>query len=224
MTDEAKRRLVELLARHEVPLIEDDVYGELVYQGRRPSAIKAFDRRGLVLYCSSYSKTLSPGLRVGWAIPGRYQNEVELLKLVVNQATAVAPQLALAAFLDSGGCDRHIRKVRRMYRAQMTSMIDAVERHFPDATRLTRPQGGHVLWVQLPAGVDAMALYEAAEAEGIRIAPGPMFSPSGGYRDFIRLNTGFPWSAATERQVERLGRLVAALAPAVTSDGGSRSG
>jgi DNA-binding transcriptional MocR family regulator len=213
MTDEAKRRLVELLARHEVPLIEDDVYGELVYEGRRPSAIKAFDHRGLVLYCSSYSKTLSPGLRVGWAIPGRFQNEVELLKLVVNQATAVAPQLALAAFLGSGGCDRHIRKVRRMYRAQMTSMIDAVERYFPDATRLTRPQGGHVLWVQLPAGVDAMALYEAAEAEGIRIAPGPMFSPSGGYRDFIRLNTGFPWSASTERQVERLGRLVAALAP-----------
>jgi DNA-binding transcriptional MocR family regulator len=213
MTDEAKRRLVEVLARHDVPLIEDDVYGELVYEGRRPSAIKAFDRRGLVLYCSSYSKTLSPGLRVGWAIPGRYQNQVELLKLVVNQATAVAPQLALAAFLDSGGCDRHIRKVRRMYRAQMTAMIDAVERYFPDTTRLTRPQGGHVLWVQLPEGVDAMALYEAAEAEGIRIAPGPMFSPSGGYRHFIRLNTGFPWSAATERQVETLGRLVAALTP-----------
>jgi DNA-binding transcriptional MocR family regulator len=212
MTDEAKRRLVDLLSRHDVPLVEDDVYGELVYEGRRPSAIKAFDRRGLVLYCSSYSKTLSPGLRVGWAIPGRYQNEVELLKLVVNQATAVAPQLALAAFLDSGGCDRHIRKVRRMYRAQMSSMIDAVERSFPDATRLTRPQGGHVLWVQLPAGVDAMELYEAAEGEGIRIAPGPMFSPSGGYRDFIRLNTGFPWSAATERQVETLGRLVTALA------------
>ena len=96
-----------------------------------------------------------------------------------------------------------------MYRDQMTSMIDAVERFFPDTTRLTRPQGGHVLWVQLPAGVDAMELYEAAEAEGIRIAPGPMFSPSGGYRDFIRLNTGFPWSAATERQVQTLGRLVA---------------
>src|SRR5580692_4496962 len=186
MTDGAKRRLVDLLDVHDVPLVEDDVYGELVYEGPRPTAIKAFDRRGGVLYCSSYSKTLSPGLRVGWAVPGRYQNQVELLKLVVNQATAVAPQLALAAFLDSGGCDRHIRRVRRMYRDQMASMIDAVERHFPDSTRLTRPRGGHVLWVQLPAGVDAMDLYEAAHAVGIRIAPGPMFSPSDGYRNFIR--------------------------------------
>jgi DNA-binding transcriptional MocR family regulator len=212
MTDAAKRRLVELLDAHDVPLIEDDVYGELVYEGPRPSAVKAFDRRGLVLYCSSYSKTVSPGLRVGWAIPGRYQNEVELLKLVVNQATAVAPQLALAAFLDSGGCDRHIRRVRGMYRQQMASMIDAVERHFPDSTRLTRPAGGHVLWVQLPAGVDALELYESAEGAGIRIAPGPMFSASDGYRDFLRLNTGFPWSATTERQMATLGRLVAALA------------
>ncbi|MGH9017881.1 MAG: PLP-dependent aminotransferase family protein [Acidimicrobiales bacterium] len=209
MSDEAKRRLVQMLDRHQVPLIEDDVYGELVFEGRRPSAIKAFDENGLVLYCASYSKTLSPGLRVGWAVPGRFQNGVELLKLVVNQATAVAPQLALAAFLDSGGCDRHIRRVRRLYRRQMAQMIDAVERLFPDATRLTRPAGGHVLWVQLPPGVDAMDLYVAAEGEGIRVAPGPMFSPSGGYRDFIRLNTGFPWSATTERQVETLGRLVA---------------
>ncbi len=209
MTDAAKRRLVGILDRHDVPLVEDDVYGELVFEGPRPSAIKAFDTRGLVLYCSSYSKTVSPGLRVGWSIPGRYQNEVELLKLVVNQATAVAPQLALAAFLDSGGCDRHIRRVRRMYRDQMASTIDAVERFFPDATRLTRPQGGHVLWVQLPPAVDAMDLYGAAHTNGIRIAPGPMFSPSGGYRNFVRLNTGFPWSEKTERQIETLGRLVA---------------
>ena len=209
MTDGAKRKLVELLGRHEVPLVEDDVYGELVYEGPRPSAIKAFDSRGLVLYCSSYSKTLSPGLRVGWAIPGRFQNEVELLKLVVNQATAVAPQLALAAFLDSGGCDRHIRRARRMYRDQMAAMIDAVERHFPDSTRLTRPEGGHVLWVQLAPEIDAMELYGAAEQCGIRIAPGPMFSPSHGYRNFIRLNTGFPWSDTTEQQMATLGRLVA---------------
>jgi DNA-binding transcriptional MocR family regulator len=209
MTDAAKRRLVEILDRHDVPLVEDDVYGELAFEGPRPAAIKAFDRRGLVLYCSSYSKTVSPGLRVGWSIPGRYQNEVELLKLVVNQATAVAPQLALAAFLDSGGCDRHIRRVRRMYRDQMAATIDAVERFFPDATRLTRPQGGHVLWVQLPDGVDAMDLYDTARGVGITIAPGPMFSPSGGYRNFIRLNTGFPWNEKTERQIETLGRLVA---------------
>jgi DNA-binding transcriptional MocR family regulator len=212
MTDDAKRRLVEILETHDVPLVEDDVYGDLVFNGPRPPAIKAFDRRGLVLYCSSYSKTLSPGLRVGWAIPGRYQNELELLKLVVNQATAPAPQLAVAAFVESGGFDRHLRRVRSMYRAQMEQTISAVTLHFPDETRVTRPAGGHVLWVQLPDGVDSMDLYETASEVGIRIAPGPMFSPVGGYRNFIRLNTGFPWQPSIERQIGVLGELVAASA------------
>jgi len=209
MTDEAKRRLVGLLETHDVPLVEDDVYGDLVFGGPRPRAVKAFDRHGLVLYCGSYSKTLSPGLRVGWAIPGRYQDKLELLKLVVNQATAPAPQLAVAAFVESGGFDRHLRRVRHMYRDQMEHTIRAVTRYFPNQTRVTRPAGGHVLWVQLPAGVDSMDLYEAAGAAGIRIAPGPMFSPSGGYRSFIRLNTGFPWQPALERQIETLGKLAA---------------
>lgn len=209
MNDDAKRRLVDLLETYDVPLVEDDVYGDLVHDGPRPRAIKAYDRRGLVLYCSSYSKTLSPGLRVGWAIPGRYQNQVELLKLVVNQSTATAPQLAIAAFADSGGFDRHLRRVRRMYRDQMAAAIDAVIRHFPAGTRLTAPQGGHVLWIQLPPGADAMDLYQAAARHGIRLAPGPMFSPRGVYRDFIRLNTGFPWTEATGQQVATLGRLVA---------------
>ncbi len=211
MTDASKERLVAILAARQIPLVEDDVYGELVFEGPRPKAIKAFDRTGLVAYCSSYSKTLSPGLRVGWAIPGRFQNEVELLKLVINQATPVAPQLAIAAFLDSGGFARHLRRVRRMYRDQMASMIDAVTTHFPIESRMTRPAGGHVLWVQLPDAVDALALYDAAARSEIRIAPGPMFSPTGGYRNFIRLNTGFPWSDETEERVATLGRLARAL-------------
>jgi DNA-binding transcriptional MocR family regulator len=211
MTDEAKIRLVELLEAHDVPLIEDDVYGDLVFEGARPRAIKSFDRHGLVLYCGSYSKTLSPGLRVGWAIPGRYQDKLELLKLVVNQATAPAPQLAVAAFAESGGFDRHLRRVRRMYCDQMAATIDAVNRYFPEQTKHTNPRGGHVLWVELPGGVDAMELYEAAATEGIRIAPGPMFSPAGGYRNFIRLNTGFPWRPSTDRQIQTLGRLAQGL-------------
>lgn len=211
MVDEAKQRLVDLLAVHDVPLVEDDVYGDLVFEGPRPKAIKAFDRQGLVLYCSSFSKTLSPGLRVGWAVPGRFQNEVELLKLVVNQATAVAPQLAVASFVETGGFERHLRRVRRMYRDQLMRMIDAVERHFPATTRYTEPGGGHVVWLQLPDGVDSMVLYEEAGRRGTRIAPGPMFSASQGFRSFIRLNTGFPWTPATERKVEELGRLVAEM-------------
>ena len=217
MSDDAKRRLVDLVEEHEVPLIEDDVYGDLAFDGVRPKAAKAFDRSGLVLYCGSYSKTLSPGLRVGWAIPGRHQNRFEHLKLVVNQFTATAPQLAIAGFLDSGGFDRHLRRVRSRYHEQMERTIEAVERHFPASTRHTRPDGGHVLWIQLPGGVDALEIYEDAGRHGIRIAPGPMFSPSGGYRDFIRLNTGFPFSPAIERQIATLGDLVTRAAATTPS-------
>jgi len=213
MTDEAKARLIDLLETHDVPLIEDDVYGELAFSGPRPRPAKAFDRHGLVLYCGSYSKTLSPGLRVGWAIPGRYRDQLELLKLVVNQATAPAPQLAVAAFVDGGGFDHHRRRVRRMDRDQMESALRDVTRHFPRETRATRPDGGPALWIQLPAGVDALELHQAAAATGPRIAPGPMFSPSGGYRNFVRLNTGFPWQPATERQIAHLGQLITARQP-----------
>jgi DNA-binding transcriptional MocR family regulator len=188
-------------------LVEDDVYGDLVFEGPRPKAVKAFDTQGRVLYCGSFSKTVSPGLRVGWAIPGRYQNDFEHLKLVVNQASATAPQVAMAAFVESGGFDRHLRRVRRSYAEQMQQMIDAVDRSFPEGTRHTDPRGGHVLWVQVP-GLDSLELYERAAARGIHIAPGPLFSASGGFRDHLRLNTGFPWTDQIDAQVAELGRLI----------------
>lgn len=211
MADDDKQTLVELLDRHEVPLIEDDVYGDLVFDGPRPKAVKAFDRNGRVLYCGSFSKTVSPGLRVGWAIPGRFQDAFEHLKLVVNQASATAPQVAMASFVESGGFDRHLRRVRRMYAEQMAQMIEAVDRHFPSGTRRTDPRGGHVLWIQVP-GLDSLALYEQASARGIHIAPGPLFSSSDGYRDHLRLNTGFPWTDRTDEQVAMLGQLIAGSA------------
>ncbi|QXC59671.1 PLP-dependent aminotransferase family protein [Aquihabitans sp. G128] len=172
MADDDKRALVDLLDLHDVPLVEDDVYGDLAFDGVRPKAIKAFDTQGRVLYCASFSKTLSPGLRVGWAIPGRHQGALEHLKLVVNQATATAPQLAVAAFLETGGFDRHLRRVRRLYRDQLDQVTHAVERHLPPDTRHTAPHGGHVLWVQVP-GLDALALYDTAAAQGVHIAPRP---------------------------------------------------
>lgn len=206
MSDDAKRRLVSLLDHHDVVLVEDDVYGDLVFDGPRPRAIKSFDTEGRVLYCGSFSKTVSPGLRVGWAVPGRHQNEFEHLKLVVNQASATAPQVAMAAFVESGGFDRHLRRIRRRYADQMHRMLEVVDRAFPEGTRHTEPDGGHVVWIQVP-GLDSLALYDEAVAEGIHIAPGPLFSASGGFRDHLRLNTGFPWTDALEAQVLRVAEL-----------------
>ena len=208
MPETKKRDLVALLARHDVPLIEDDVYGELYEGDVAPPPAKAYDRRGLVLHCSSFSKCLAPGYRVGWATPGRWARAVERLKLMTSLSGSIPVQAALAEYLQEGGYDRHLRSLRQSLQAQRNDLFDAVSRHFPDGTRAVRPAGGYFVWVELPVGVDAMALHRAALAHRISLAPGPMFSASGEFRHHIRLTCGQHWDGALERAVRTLARLV----------------
>jgi DNA-binding transcriptional MocR family regulator len=209
MDDLKKKQLVELITRYQIPLIEDDIYGDLYFEGSRPKALKAFDREGLILYCASYSKILSPGMRIGWVLPGRYQPKVEQLKWVINQTTAIAPQLTIAAFLANGGYDRHLRQLRHAYQTQMAHITQAICEYFPESTKVTRPEGGQVLWVEMPTGFDSVALFEEAlQQHNISIAPGIIFSASGSYRNCFRLNCGLPWSAEIERAMQTLGYLI----------------
>ena len=206
--DENKQGLVELLARHEIPLIEGDVCGEIYFSGVRPSLCKAYDYKGLVLLCSSFSKDLVPGYRVGWVVPGRFKSTVEWLKYTTNVATATLPQVAIAKFLESGGYDHHLRSIRRLYASFVSQLSQAVMRYFPEGTRVTRPNGGIVLWVQMPDYADSLVLYKQALQAGITLAPGYMFSATEQYRNFIRLNAAW-WSYETDRAMRRLGELVA---------------
>ncbi|VXD17062.1 Uncharacterized HTH-type transcriptional regulator YdcR [Planktothrix serta PCC 8927] len=208
MSDLHKKKLVTILESYNIPLVEDDIYGDLCFQGNRPKAIKAFDQKGLVLYCASCSKTLSPGLRVGWAVAGQYQTQLEQLKLFTNIATATVNQLAIAAFLSNGGYDRHLRQLRRSYYEQVMRMTQAICDYFPPETKVSRPSGGHVLWVELSPEFDSMELYEQAYQHKISIAPGSMFSASGGYQNCFRLNCGLPWSEELEQAMKTLGNLI----------------
>jgi DNA-binding transcriptional MocR family regulator len=210
MPDDRKLLLLRMLESHDVPLIEDDIYGELVYGSPRPRAIKSWDTRGQVLLCSSVSKSIAPGLRVGWAVPGRWQKEVNYLKLVSSMASATLPQLAVAEYLAHGGYDRHLRAARILYRNSRDRLIDLVGEHFPRETRVTRPAGGFVAWLELPRTVDAIALYHRALAEGISIAPGPLFSAREKYRHFVRLNFAEGWSPRRVSAMTRLGQLASA--------------
>jgi DNA-binding transcriptional MocR family regulator len=207
MSDLKKNQLVDLLNRYDSPLIENDIYGDLYFEGTRPKAIKAFDTEGKVLYCASASKTLSPGLRVGWAIPGRYQVKIEYLKMAMNWTTSIAPQLTVAEFLANGSFDRHLRKLRRAYQSQIVRMTQAIYNYFPPQTKVTRPKGGYLLWLELPPEFDSLTLYEEALACQISIAPGIMFSPSGNYRNYLRLNCGIPWSEEIDLAMQTLGDL-----------------
>jgi DNA-binding transcriptional MocR family regulator len=188
MSDERKGELVALLESAGVPLIEDDVYGDLNYVETRPKAAKAWDKSGNVLLCSSLSKTLDPGLRIGWAMPGRFREQVIHLKLVNSMATATLPAYAAADYLESGRHDRHLRNLRKTYRERRDRFLELAARLLPETTRLTSPEGGYITWVELPQGSDALGLYHRALQHGVSIAPGPLFSPSGKYHRYIRLN------------------------------------
>jgi DNA-binding transcriptional MocR family regulator len=208
--DENKKTIVELLAERDVPLIEDDVYGELSHTNTRPKVAKAFDTTGGVMLCSSFSKTIAPGYRVGWAAPGRYMRRVTYLKMMSNLANPTLTQVAVAELLADGGFDHNVRRLRRAYAKQTASMASAICRTFPEGTRFTRPAGGFVLWVELPTYVDSIELYRQAARESITLAPGPLFSAQGGYGNFIRLNSAF-WSEKHEGKLEVIGRLAAAM-------------
>jgi DNA-binding transcriptional MocR family regulator len=210
MPDDAKRELVEMLARREIPLIEDDIYGDLHFDDVRPRPAKAFDRKGLVILCSSFSKTIAPGYRVGFMAPGRYRERVERLKFAQTIATPTLPQMAIADFLEHGGYDRHLRRLRKKLVEQVRHVSDAIAASFPQGTRISRPRGGFVLWVEMPAGTSALDLHARALAHGIAIAPGPIFSAKQRFSNCIRVSCGAVWSDTIDRSIRTLGRLATA--------------
>jgi DNA-binding transcriptional MocR family regulator len=210
MPDQKKRELVELLARHDVPVIENDVYNELYFGDSHPSALKSYDTKGLVLHCASFSKSLTSAYRIGWAMPGRYREQVEKLKFLNTLTTPSIPQLAIAEYLKNDGYEHHLRRVRKAYAQQANLMTAAVRRCFPEGTRTSHPMGGYVLWVELPPQVDSMKLYQLALENGITIGPGAMFSTTQAYSNFIRLNYSYAWSPEIEKALVTVGKLVAA--------------
>jgi DNA-binding transcriptional MocR family regulator len=210
MPEEKKRQLVELLTRHDVALIEDDVYGELYFGATRPVPAKAFDTQGLVLHCSSFSKCLAPGYRIGWASAGRYTQRVQRLKLSSTLSASSPAQGAIAEYLEQGGYDRHLRRLRETLQTQQDLMANAIAREFPAGTRVTRPQGGFFLWLEMPAAVDALALHRQALARGISVAPGPIFSASGQFGNALRLNYGHLWDEGQADAIRVLGEMARA--------------
>ncbi len=214
MPEANRRQLVEMLGRRSIPLIEDDIYGDLAFPpASRPRTAKSFDEKGLVLLCGSVSKTLAPGWRVGWVAAGpRYLETVKQMKSGSTLAAPSVPQLALADFLRDGGYDRHLRRLRGHYAEQVGRMAQALTEAFPPGVRISRPKGGFVLWIELPGNVSALDLQTRALAERISLAPGPVFSAKAKqFSNFIRISCGHPWSARMERAVGVLGYLVRQL-------------
>ncbi len=205
MTEEKKREIALLAGKYDIPLIEDDIFGELSFSGVPVPLIKSHDRTGNVLLISSFSKSLAPGYRTGWIAPGKYMKRIRGLKMAAGNTAAVPVQLALAEFLEGGGFDRHLRRIRPLYRSRMEALTGAVQRSFPAGTRINIPEGGLVLWVKMPEEINALDLYTRARGRGIHILPGALFTLTGLFRSSLRFSFARADAGCIEA-VEELGR------------------
>ncbi len=208
MPDRNKKALVELCAVHNIPIIEDDIQGDLAFEGKRPMCLKALDRKDSIMLCSSFSRTLAPSYRVGYIIPGKFYRDVVDRKAISTLSNATLPAMAVAEFLTNGGYDYHLRGLRRALAEQTEVMTEAIMKYFPIGTKLIPPKGGTALWIELPEEVDSYALYQAARQEKICIVPGNAFAIARTYKNFIRIACGHPWNDVYKSALIRLGEIV----------------
>ncbi|NRB52397.1 MAG: PLP-dependent aminotransferase family protein [Saprospiraceae bacterium] len=208
---EQKKRLVKLLRQHAIPLIEDDIYGDLYFDVTRPSTCKQFDEDGWVMYCSSFSKTLAPGFRVGYCLPGRFLPSVLQQKRIHSISSDSLAQLAVLHFLKKGRYGFYLRKLRTALHKQALQYAQGIRTYFPEEVRFLLPSGGMVLWLSLPQGFDGYQLFREAREHDIGISPGQVFAVEGSYKNYIRLSFSHPFDEKVEAGLKQLGQLAKKL-------------
>jgi DNA-binding transcriptional MocR family regulator len=207
-----REKLVSMLESADIPLIEDDVYGDLVFDGRRPKLAQFYSRKGLVLTCSSFSKTVAPGYRLGWLLPGKFIGRSKQLKRATSCSSGLLQQLTMTEFITSGDYDRHLNRLRPVLKQNAERMMASIEKDFPPDTAISHPRGGSVIWLELPTNVDSEVFFDGAIKLGISIVPGRIFSASDRYRNYIRLSFGHPWTDKIESGLKQLGFLAGKIA------------
>lgn len=205
LSDERRQAIVDIARKHEVPIIENDIYGELGFEQPQPRPLKSMLGAGDVILCGSLSKSLSPAMRVGWAVAGRHAENVRRLKWITSITTPHVTSLAAADYLKSGGFDRHLRALRKTLEIQMCKVSNAIGKSFPQGTALSRPRGGYFLWAELPTRIDSLKLRDAAMEKNISICPGPIFSVGGEFHHFIRLNCALALNENVLLAIETVG-------------------
>jgi DNA-binding transcriptional MocR family regulator len=208
MPDENKKELVRLLTLHNIPLIEDDLYGDLFFGASRPNPCKAFDEEGIVMWCGSVSKTLAPGYRVGWVAPGKFKEKLIRKKLLHTMSSPPLFQEVIADFMEHGRYDHHLRGLRNTLYSNYLLFQRTIEEYFPENTRISKPQGGFVLWLELDPRIDTAVLYDIAVQHKIGFAPGRMFTQHDQYNNCMRLNFAIKWDEKVEHSLQNLGLLI----------------
>lgn len=208
MPDENKKEVVRLLEKHNIPLIEDDLYGDIYFGNSRQKSCKSFDESGNVLWCGSVSKTLAPGYRVGWVAPGKYKDKVLKTKLFHSISSTSVTQEAIANFLENGRYENHLKKFRQTLYGNQVQYLKTFGEYFPEDTKVSHPKGGFVLWLELNKKVDTMKIYRAASKHNITIAPGRMFTLQKQYDNCMRLSYGLLWNEKINSALKTLGKII----------------
>lgn len=208
---EQKKQIAELANTLHIPIIEDDIYGDLFFNGGRPDTIKTYDKDGWIMYCSSFTKTLAPGLRIGWAAAGRFAYDVARIKSILNHSTSCFSQRVVLELLTTGTLERHLQKFRLEMQKNQNRFVAIIEKYFPQETKITQPDGGIYLWIELPSFVNTSTLLEKAFEYDISYAPGEIFSSKSEYTNYIRLSYSSLWETKVENALIGLGKLLSSV-------------
>lgn len=211
MPDENKKQLVDLINKHNIPLIEDDIYGELYFGKNRPRTCKSYDTKGLVMHCSSFSKSLIPGYRIGWTMPGKFIEQVKQIKRMHNISSPSITQAAIAHYLQNGRYEYHLKNMRKALHTQCLRYMQAIIDYFPEDTKVSRPHGGFVLWVELDKKINAFKLRTEAMKHNISVVPGKIFSASCNYSNCLRISFGKPWDDNADYGLMMLGKMISKM-------------
>ncbi len=218
---ERRQKLVELASHYGVPIIEDDPYGQLRYKGKHLPPLVKLDAehhgaangeksfRGDVIYLGTLSKTLAPGLRIGWIVaPEEVMARLVQMKQGADLHSSTFAQMVAYETAHGGFLDRHVHTIREVYRVRLEAMLAALDRHFPPGSRWTRPEGGLFLWLTLPEGLDSAALLKDALVEKVAFVPGQAFHPNGGGERTMRLNFSYCSPEVIDEGIRRLATVV----------------
>ncbi|WP_163410857.1 aminotransferase-like domain-containing protein [Flavobacterium ajazii] len=207
MPNEHKKETVRLMELHNIPLIEDDIHGDLYFGSARPTNCKTYDQSGIVMSCSSVSKTLAPGYRAGWVIPGKFKKEILRTKLYHTISSPTITHEVVGDFLKNGRYENHLRKIRQILNHNCNNYINTILESFPKGTKVSQPQGGFFLWIELDKKIDTAEFYHLAMKHNISIAPGRIFTFQDQFSNCMRLSFGLPWTNELRQSIQTLGKL-----------------
>ena len=211
MPEQHQKKMVSLVNDYQIKVIEDDIYGEIDFTGNNNTVLKTFDTQERVLYCSSFSKTVAPGLRIGWCVAGQSSEAIKAMQMFNTFAVASLPQCAMASYLQAGNYDKHLRALNKTVQQNMDFFCAAIREYFPADTLFSKPAGGFVLWLALNKRVSASELQALALKEEITLIPGSVFSTTTHFDHYMRLNCALPWDDSVKAAIKKLGELVTIL-------------